>query len=279
MYIKNHKLIKSSGFDVSIDKTPNISGNFIAGDLDTIIIHYTAGSSLASTVDWLKNPRAGASAHIVVGKNGEIVQLAPFNLITWHAGISEWKGKRSLNKYSIGIEIDNVGYLHKRVDGYYTSFGKKIDDDQVILVKHKNDDTKIAWEAFTEKQIRVVEELCLIIKDHYNIKEIVGHDDISPGRKFDPGPAFPLHSLREKILFGRKEDDRPEFKFEKNSKAVILAELLNIRSEPSLNSVRVSEPLPKGTKLDILKQEGNWAYVKADIEGWVNTSWIEKFDL
>ena len=90
-------------------ETPNHSGRF-AGDLpDTVVIHYTAGASLKSSASWLTDHRSNASAHLVIGKSGEMIQLAPFNIRTWHAGKSYWKGRNNLNNYSIGIELDNAG--------------------------------------------------------------------------------------------------------------------------------------------------------------------------
>jgi N-acetylmuramoyl-L-alanine amidase len=138
MKIENHKMIPEQGdFEVGFKDTPNISGYFKDGFPDTIVLHYTGGSSLDSSIDWLTNANAKASAHFVVGKDGKIVQLAPINAITWHAGISQWNNRHSLNEYSIGIEIDNAGLLEKRAHGYATWFNKRIDDDQVVLAKHK----------------------------------------------------------------------------------------------------------------------------------------------
>ena len=198
--LEDHKLVDPENKRrISFRETPNHSGAF-TGDLpDTIVIHYTAGASLESSVNWLTDPKAKASAHLVVGKSGDIVQLAPFNIKTWHAGKSSWKGRNSLNNYSIGIELDNAGILEKREDGYYSAFNKKIDSTNVVLARHRLDTVEKAWEAFTEIQIDVVTEACLILKDAYDIREIVGHDDIAPSRKRDPGPAFPMQELKSRL--------------------------------------------------------------------------------
>lgn len=126
--IKNHRLIDPENKrKVSFTETSNHSGAFADHLPDTIVIHYTAGASLESSVSWLIDPRSGVSAYLVIGKSGDIVQLAPFNVKTWHVGKSSWKGRNNLNNYSIGIELDNAGMLVKREDGYYTAFNKKID--------------------------------------------------------------------------------------------------------------------------------------------------------
>ncbi len=274
MKIENH-ILKATGPgpEIQFDQSPNQSGAFADGLPDTIVIHYTAGSSVNSSATWLKNPQSGASAHVIVGKSGDILQLVPFNIIAWHAGVSQWKNRQGLNKYSIGIEIDNAGVLEKRGDGYYTHFGKHIDNSQVVLARHKNHADEQAWEAFTEKQLETVENLCLTLKNNYPIKNILGHDDIAPGRKTDPGPAFPLKSLRDKIIVGRK-NDRDEDEKENLQTGVITADYLNIRTQPSGSASLASDPLPKGTKLHILERKEGWLKVNVDIQGWVSENWV-----
>ncbi len=273
--IENHKLVDTNEkLKISFQETPNVSGPFKSGLPDTIVIHYTAGSSLKSSASWLQNPNAKASAHLVVGKAGEIIQLAPFDVRTWHAGRSSWKGRSGLNQYSIGIEIDNAGPLTQTPDGYMTHFSKLVDNKNVVLATHKLDLNERGWEAYTSQQIELVEEICLALKEVYNISEIVGHDDIAPSRKRDPGPAFPMESLRSKVLFGRNEDLPEEPEDLLDDVAVVIADNLNIRSTPGINASLVSNPLPKGTKVKITKQQGGWSYVKADIEGWVSNQWL-----
>lgn len=281
MKIKNHVLeTGSDGYAITFDETTNHSGLFPEELPDTIVIHYTAGRSPESSVSWLKNPQAKASAHLVIGKTAGIVQLVPFNVKAWHAGKSQWKGRSGLNNFSIGIELDNAGLLEKRADGFYTHFGKHIDNSQVILAPHKNGGGEQAWEAFTDRQIEMTEQICLVLKEHYPIVDIVGHDDISPGRKVDPGPAFPLKSLKDKVLWGRKDDENDEGvdpEFLTQTVGVTSADYLNIRSRPTSRSSLVSEPLPKGTKLRILESQDGWLRIKVDMEGWVSSRWVKKF--
>ncbi|MCF8296607.1 MAG: N-acetylmuramoyl-L-alanine amidase [Saprospiraceae bacterium] len=276
MKTQNHLLHPSTDKEkISFKESPNHSGEFKENLPDTIVIHYTAGSSLQSSANWLTNPKAKASAHLIVGKSGEIVQLVPFNKISWHAGKSDWKGRSGLNNYSIGIEIDNAGILEKRIDGYYTWFGKKVDDNKVVLAKHKDQQTEKAWEAYTDKQIEAVENICLCLKDEYNITEIVGHDDIAPKRKSDPGPAFQMQKLKDKILYGRKDeviDDIPETNL---TEVIVTADLLNIRTKPSADAATVTSPLAKGTKLKVMEIDGNWSKVKLETEGWVSSKYLK----
>ena len=88
--VKAHKLTGDKVQQVAC--TGKDSGLFTAGLPDTLVIHFTGGSSLDSSVEHLKNPDIKASAHLVIGQNGEIRQLVGFDRVAWHAGISEWTG-------------------------------------------------------------------------------------------------------------------------------------------------------------------------------------------
>lgn len=274
--IENHLIVDPDNkVQISFEETPNVSGPFKDGLPDTVVVHYTAGSSLDSSAVWLRNPNAKASAHLIIGKTGRIIQLAPFNVRTWHAGRSSWRGRTGLNQYSIGIELDNAGLLTKTGEGYKTHFDTKVDDVNVVSATHKNRSVEMPWEAFPPKQIELVEQICLALKEAYNISEIVGHDDIAPTRKVDPGPAFPLIALQNKIFFSRDEDaEEPEEIIAE--RGIVTAENLNIRANPGIESELVSNPLPKGTPLEITKTSGEWMYVKTKIEGWVSSSWVKK---
>ncbi len=118
--IENHRFV---GDKVTYRDTPNRGGALAPRYL---VFHYTAGRSVESSVESLctKKPSGNASAHIVLGRDGAIVQLAPFNVVTWHAGQSEWNGLVGLNSASIGIEMDNAGPMNRVGAGYVAWFGK-----------------------------------------------------------------------------------------------------------------------------------------------------------
>jgi N-acetylmuramoyl-L-alanine amidase len=270
MKILSHKL---HGSNISFQQSPNSGKKFEVGSPDTLIIHYTGGRSLSSSVAWLTNPSARASAHVIIGKNGDIVQLVNFDKVAWHAGKSEWKGRSGLNQYSIGIELDNAGRLEKRVDGYYTWFGKRIESSNVAVLTHRHETIPSYWESFTEKQIDVAEQLSLLLCRKYNIQEILGHEDVSPGRKVDPGPAFPLDRLRNLITAeDRSSNDKPDIDQKKHSNGVVIASLLNMRDKPSTESGKVIMQLPVGTDVNIMQEKGQWCRVS--IEGWVSRQWL-----
>lgn len=277
--ISDHVIDNSDGLlKFSLYNTPNHSGLFSAGMPDTLVIHYTAGAGYHSTAEWLCNQASGASAHLVIGRQGELAQLLPFNKMAWHAGTSAWKGRTHMNRFSIGIELANAGILTRHASGYFTSFGQKVADDKVVLARHKNRTSEEAWEAFSEAQLEMCEAVCIALKQGYGIKEIVGHDDIAPERKIDPGPAFPMEHLRSKVLFGRSDasEEAPLLSTGNPSiQGLVLAELLNIRASPVIGAATVAEPLRKGTRFSVLKQEDRWVKVKVVTEGWIHKDFIK----
>ena len=138
-------------------------------DIKYLIIHYTGMQSARASMKRLKNPKSKVSCHYFIDRNGEIYKMIDDNKIAWHAGKSKWKNINNLNKNSIGIEIQNQGHLI-----YYQRFPNKQISSLIVLIK-------------------------LLFKK-YNIKKsnVLGHSDIAPLRKKDPGEKFPWYFLSVK---------------------------------------------------------------------------------
>jgi N-acetylmuramoyl-L-alanine amidase len=271
-------IARSSGLSIEDDRLVGAGVSFIetpnkGGDLAPryLVFHYTAGKSAASSINWLTNPESKASAHLVLARDGTLTQLAPFDVKTWHAGLSHWDGLSGLNSYSIGIEMDNAGPLKKVGDKYQAWFGTLYAEDEVVLAKHKLDDESGWWHAYTEIQIQKALELAQLLVRHYDLKDVVGHEDIAPDRKRDPGPAFPLENVCASVL-GREEEERERYE--------VTASTLNIRSGPSVGFPLVSDPLKRGTAVVLLEKRGRWNKVElvknGDIEGWVHNQFLAK---
>jgi len=238
---------------------------------DAIVIHYTGMTNAIDAIKVLttKKPEGGnASAHLVIGKQGEVTQLARFNKRTWHAGESAYKGRKGYNSLSIGIEIDNVGWLKKQADGKYSRarLSKVYENNQVVHERHFNPAVPYEyWEEYTNKQIAVVFELCELLRQHYGIIEILGHDEIAPERKQDPGPAFPMDELKSEVLSDRS-GEAVEGRVNTN--------LLNIRSGAGVNFEKVAQPLIQHAPVEIMEEKNGWYKVKTNIEGWVSKKFI-----
>ena len=161
---------------MSINTSFNYSPNFDEKKrnkkyIKYILFHYTGMKSENSAINRLTKIQSEVSSHYLIKNNGKIISLVPDSYTAWHAGASSWKKIKGLNKYSIGIEISNPGHKH----GY------------------KN---------FSKKQISSVLKLSKFLIKKYKIKSqnILGHSDISPYRKKDPGEKFPWRLLSKKKI-------------------------------------------------------------------------------
>ncbi|NDC40266.1 MAG: N-acetylmuramoyl-L-alanine amidase, partial [Chitinophagia bacterium] len=153
MHIENHLLYGANGLQVAYRETPNHSGQFAPDNLKYLIMHYTASVTGAPAINWLVNPAAKASAHLVIDRDGTITQLAPFNRITWHAGESAWGNLKFMNQFSIGIELVNAGLLLRKPNGWTTQNNIALPDSDVVLAQHKNGGDIGGWQQYTEAQL------------------------------------------------------------------------------------------------------------------------------
>ena len=180
--IVNHRLMGDRVVHlVSAKNTRHLEGP------DMIVLHYTAGTSAESSALFLTRPDVSASAHLVIGRDGEVFQLVPFNIEAWHAGKSWYAGRGGLNRYSIGIELDNLGKLRFSGNLFIAECGRVVTPDEVYT--DCSGDSPTYWHRYTARQIRVLREICTLLEETYPIRDVVGHSVITP-RKIDPGPAL-----------------------------------------------------------------------------------------
>ena len=145
-----------------------------------LVFHYTGMQSEVVSIKRLCNPNSKVSCHYLINESGKIIRIVPEEFTSWHAGKSQWKNFKSINKFSIGIELVNPGH----------SFG---------------------YRQFPKKQIKSLIKLSKKLITKYNIKQtnIVGHSDIAPLRKKDPGEKFPWSYLaNKKIGIWHKIEDK-----------------------------------------------------------------------
>ncbi|WP_337188717.1 N-acetylmuramoyl-L-alanine amidase [Phenylobacterium sp.] len=133
-----------------------------------LVLHYTGMQSGEAAIARLRDPAAKVSSHYVVEEDGRIFRLVPEERRAWHAGVSYWRGRRNLNGESIGIEIVNPGH-------------------------------EWGYRPFPEAQVAAVIDLVADIRTRWTIedRDIVGHSDVAPARKDDPGELFPWKRLAE----------------------------------------------------------------------------------
>ena len=152
--------------------SPNYSKKLrLKTEIKFVIIHYTGMQSEIESINRLKNPKYKVSCHYLINRKGVIFQMVDDRKIAWHAGRSRWKKFVNLNDNSIGIELVNKGH----------QFG---------------------YQNFSMKQIKSLTLLCKNLKKKYSLKaeNFLGHSDIAPLRKIDPGEKFPWKKLSFKKI-------------------------------------------------------------------------------
>lgn len=269
--IRDHRLIKPDGTPVPFKQSPNQGGVLNA---EFLIMHFTAGRNASQSIDWLTNPQAQASAHIVIARDGAVTQLVDFNRVAWHAGVSQWAGHNGLNSSSIGIELDNAGKLTRSGTGWKAWFGGSFPDSEVLEAVHKNEHSVAGWHIYTEVQLAAATAVAAAIIRDYGLQDVLGHDDIAPNRKNDPGPAFPMESFRGRVM-GRQEEAPAVFETTEN---------LNLRTAPNSSASLVTPGgLPPGTRVSPSgPRSAVWWHVRVndavaganDLEGWVHSHFL-----
>lgn len=166
--------------------------------IEMLVLHYTAGPSLEHCVNWFRNPAHPVSCHYIVGTDGDIVQMVYDHDCAWHCGASRWKDRERCNPWALGIEIVNWGLLERRDDRCYCwpdDYTMEYDGPDPVFLDHR------WWQPYPAVQVERVIALSQYLIDRYHIPfdHVVAHSDIAPGRKIDPGPAFPWDLFRARL--------------------------------------------------------------------------------
>jgi N-acetylmuramoyl-L-alanine amidase len=179
----------------------NASGGAFPAPPDLIVLHDTAGRlDPGNSVKWFASKKCdGASAHFVVERDGSITQQVMLNRVAWHAGASTYKGRSFCNSFSFGIEIVNPGLLTKQGDRAKAWFDETWPIGEVRHAKTAEHGDGY-WMDYTPAQIEAVTELCRALAEAYPIKAITTHWFISPRRKIDTNPLFPLEQVAREAL-------------------------------------------------------------------------------
>jgi N-acetylmuramoyl-L-alanine amidase len=186
--------------------------------VECVVYHYTAsprgadkyGASEKRIRSWLSGARGVSSTHFVVLRNGVIIQGAPLQARTWHAGQAYWADpatgelRKYVNNFSIGVDLENVGHLSRKGFGWVDTYGRQYDDGSggPFVTSERR-----AWEPYTVPQMaaaceltaRLVEAFPHLVNEHYADTKLrlVGHEHVAPTRKVDPGPAFDWDAILE----------------------------------------------------------------------------------
>ncbi len=136
--------------------------------ISMVVIHYTEMKPVETALDRLCDADAGVSAHYLITEEGKVIRLVPEEKRAWHAGASYWRGHKDVNSASIGIELDHPGH-------------------------------ELGYREFSDAQFEALVPLVARIVKDYDIPRanVVGHSDVAPARKIDPGELFPWDRLAE----------------------------------------------------------------------------------
>lgn len=280
MKVRNHRLY-DDGAAVPMRPTPNKSGQLAGGRPKYLVIHYTAAGSASGSIAHMANPAAKASAQLVIGRDGAVTQMGRLDEKLWHAGRSSWNGLIGLNSHSVGIELANWGKLSGGPGNWKTWVGGPVLDDNAIAAAHKHEPgVTRGWEVYAEAQVAACINAARAICEAYGLgpAEIIGHDDISPGRKSDPGPAWDMTRFRAAV-FGRSSDEAAEGP-DQEPRWTVAASTLNMRAGAGIGTEVIGK-LSRGEQVVPIEQPGTWWLVarlvdgEEDAAGWVHSHYLQ----
>lgn len=217
MRIKNGWLYSNDGKMVRKRTSPNQAGSIIPS---LVVYHDTVGNMRPfSTVDHIQKRSSGVSYHFVVERDGTITQCVPTDRAAWHAGPSKWGGRYQCNSFSVGVGIVNPGKLEKR--GQYAMLiyrvkNKRGQIEEKIVETFPLEECEWRetpehgagyWLPYTDAQIASAVAIGRAVADAYEpCNEFVCHYHVSPGRKIDANPLFPLADVKRRALEPQEED-------------------------------------------------------------------------
>ena len=258
---------------------------------EIVILHDTASRlERGNAADYLRNNAAGVSVHFVIERDGSIEQQVPTNRRAGHAGLSSYHGRRDCNAFSIGIELVNPGRMRRvTADSALAWWGDEfpigegaaddISGGFVTVEATTRAHGSGVWMDYPPEQIEALRALLVaLFAGIPTLRNITTHWYVSPGRKVDPNPLFPLEELRAAVLGEDPVDatvmdasaEEPTSRF---VRIVVPGGSLNLRRWPSFNP-NVLHAIPDGTRVPVLRDgvfEGRrWLMTMHDgCEGWV----------
>ncbi len=189
-----------------------------------IIIHYTGMKNEVEAIRKLCDYKSNVSSHYFIKNNGEILNLVPDLYIAWHAGKSSWKQYKFLNKFSIGIEISNPGHEH-------------------------------GYRKFNASQISSLISVLKYLQKKYGIKSqnILGHSDIAPDRKKDPGEKFPWRKLANKNLCKWHNLSSAKMKKKRNVKVSFFEKKIFFRNLKKIGYLKIGKIKENSYEINVVK--------------------------
>ncbi len=285
MKIRNHKLE-----GVEFQKA-RWTGGIITPEI--VILHDTAGPlTKGSSAAYLRDNDVGVSVHFIIERDGTIIQQVPTNRRAGHAGRSSYHGRADCNAFSIGIEIVNPGKMSivpgaepgeygRAWCGHVFADGDEHDLEVLATPEHGSG----VWMHYASEQIAALAQLLeALFRDIPTLTDVTTHWYVSPGRKVDTNPLFPLEQISAKVLGHHDPATAAEDASAEVTGMVMVraASGLNLRRWPSFNP-NVILSIPDGAVVPVLRRgefEGrDWlCVVYAGQEGWIVKAYTKPAD-
>jgi len=234
--------------------------------VDMIIIKSTT-NQVVNEAGYINGNETTSPAHVLIDRDGLVTQFIPFNKQTGHHLGGSWEGIKDLTSRSIIMVFENHGRLEKQADHFISNQGVKIETTDVFTGIHQNEESLSYWQKFTENQVLIAEKIIRCLTSAYQVKYILGYEEVCPGLQTDPGPAFPLEIMRRKIM---KEDikEQPEdFNIRNIARQVDLSAIVG--------DEQVDDEERKEAKIvNIRRKSGGWYKVNIDLGGFIKEEWI-----
>lgn len=277
MKFANHKIVEGGAYRAARSFGGNIKP-------EIVVIHDTAGRlDKGNSADYLRGSPAGTSVHFVLERDGSIEQQVPLNRRAGHAGRSSYHGRDDVNDFSIGIELVNVGRMTKSGPDHAVTWFKEryaIAINNIEFVRTEEHGPGF-WMDYTPEQIVALEALLRGLFSYIpSLSDIVGHWYISPGRKVDTNPLFPMDAMKARVL-GRDDpvaqaaiDGAEDREHEGELVQIDVPNSgLNMRRWPSFNP-NVIGSIPDGVVVPVVRSglfgPREWHLVRyGNAEGWI----------
>ncbi|MEL7145833.1 MAG: N-acetylmuramoyl-L-alanine amidase [Bacteroidota bacterium] len=234
--------------------------------VEMIIIKSTT-NQLLNNSGHINGTTTNSPTHVLIDRDGLVTQFIPFNEQIPVAIAGSWEGIKNLASRSIILTFVNHGRLQKQGENFVSTEEVSVEKTDVFTGIHQNEESLSYWQKFTDSQVTIAEKIIRCLTSAYQVKYILGYEEVCPGLQTDPGPAFPLEIMRRKVI----KDQVNELSNTLNYK--------NVADQLDLGTVLRDDVLALKAERDakiinIRRKNGGWYKVNIDLGGFVKEEWI-----
>ena len=279
--VKDHRLVTDDGRSYPFIEAVKTNYNPRPGSNQPkyLIMHFTTGTEIRQAVNTFQDPKEGTSIHLIIGRDGRVIQMVPFDRAAFHAGLSFWENQSNLNNFTIGIELDNAGFLARTRDAlHWQRKGVVIPDENTHSARHIKDFKAKQWEKFPQQQVDAAFVIAKALVEELGLEDILGHDQVNFPNRYDPGPLFEEHLEEWRLaLYGRREAKIEKFRVVQLEAGERAGFYVNREGrKPKLNHPVVPGPSPaKGKPVKVIEKLDPWWQIRV-LSGSRPVGWMRK---